>query len=359
MAYNFADSYRIAGLNPRPEILGLRQEPFNRLLSEAKAANIIELVRMQFGRPPSTEGLTEFSSAFHAADASFSVHENEREVAVLASCLLDALVAKGTPMAVLAILTMSAGGLRKPLVRGDLVSVAERRLTQLAIDARTQPAVEVGNIKNPTKSKTAAEAAALESSGDWAKTAELFSKISDEGYAAVKALADQVSSVVRPLAQRNADLREEVDMLWWLFGGWSNCFDLPFSEFNPGSVAVLAGIDLSDLSRTLIGPAAAPALLQKSLLLAKKSKAAKTSLASVVDGLGRDMIPKLEISASVGTARDLTPVFTAFHNSQQIGPGAEWHAAFMRTTGLEASVEFSLLDLAKQTYWERMLLAGL
>ncbi len=51
-------------------------------------------------------------------------------------------------------------------------------------------------------------------------------------------------------------------MLWWHVGGWSRLLDKPFAELDLGLAAVLAGVDMADMSRSAAGPAATPAILQ-------------------------------------------------------------------------------------------------
>ena len=50
--FNFADRYKIAGLAPGPEIIGLRQEPFERLRKELTPSRAVELTRLYFGLEP-------------------------------------------------------------------------------------------------------------------------------------------------------------------------------------------------------------------------------------------------------------------------------------------------------------------
>lgn len=52
---NLADHYKLAGLNPGPEIINLRKESFDKISSELNNAKIIELVRIYFGFPTTKE----------------------------------------------------------------------------------------------------------------------------------------------------------------------------------------------------------------------------------------------------------------------------------------------------------------
>lgn len=356
--YNLADSYRQAGLTPGPEILALRQAPFDQLVSETKGMKSVDLVRLYFGQTVSAEFMARFSGAFQDSDASFSVMDNQRELSVLAACMLDALIKGGDILCAYAILTTAAAGARKPTVRADLLVIADHKLKELAISARSRSPVSVDTIKVPAKSKVPAEGTALGQSGDWVKAGELLGKVSDEGSEAVKNLATQVAGVLRPALAEIADLREETSILWWHIGGWSRLFDRPFAEFDQASGAVLAALDVSRLTRTLVGPVAAITLMHSSYSAGKKIKTNKVSLSNVVEGIGFDNVAKLAVPETISDYLDVCPVLAAFYKCGEIGSGTSWHGAYTRATGLKPVIEFSLSDLAMQVFRERQFLYG-
>jgi hypothetical protein len=43
--------------------------------------------------------------------------------------------------------------------------------------------------------------------------------------------------------------------------------------------------------------------------------------------------------------------------AEEIGSGSAWHAAFKKASGLEATIQFSPLELAMQVYRESLLVA--
>lgn len=356
--FNFADSYRAAGLNPGPDILRLRQEPFDRLREDISASLAVDLTRLYFGLsvPRGTEW---FRAIFGEADPSFSLIDNQREAAVLAAGLLSAAIEDGKTYAALALLTTSAAGLRRPAVRPELLDEARHAISVEAIATRKRNPSNPDQIKAPTKSKLPTDAATLAQSGDWGKTAALFKQVSDEAYEATKVLANQTASVIRPLAADVADLAEEVEMLWWHIGGWSRFLEKPFAELKPALAAVMAGLDLADLSRTLAGPAAAPAILQRTITIGRKGKVLKLTIKDAVDALSSEALESLPLDEALGSVPDICPVLTAFAKASEIGAGIGWHGAYTKTTGLEPSASFQPLDLALQVYRERQLLAAL
>jgi rhodanese-related sulfurtransferase len=357
---NLADRYRAVGLKPGADILALRQAPFIKLSEKIDPRSAIELTRLYFGLQ-SPAGTEWFREPFHSADPSFSMVDNKREVAVLAACLLDVGFEDGETVCGLAPLATAAAGARHPAAAPELLSELEHGLAVEAINARQRRHGDPNAIKLPAKSKLPAEQAAFAESisNDFSKIAGFFKQISDESIEATKTLATQVANIIKPLHADVVDLREEVEILWWHIGGWSKLVHMPFSELPSGTAAALAGLDLAELSRTLVGPAAAPALIQRTLGAGRKGKLGRSTLKQAIDGLPDGALDKLLPAEGLGDLPDVCPVLTAFAKARESGPGTAWHAAFRKSTGLTEETGFRTLDLAMQVFRERMILYAL
>ena len=354
--FNLADRYRAAGLNPGPDILGLRQAPFEKLRKTVDTKTTIELNRLYFGlsSPNATDW---FRDPFHAADTSFSMLDNKREISVLAACLLEAAFEDGNVACALAVLATRAGGAREPEAAPQLLADFERELLARAISARQRDHDYPDTIRLPAKSKLPDVTALAQAiPNDWNKIAGYLKQISDESTEAIKVLATQAANLTRPLHSDVADLREELAILWWHIGGWSRKLGVPFSDLPPATAAAMAGLDMADLSRTLIGPAAAPALLQRTMTVGRKVKLGKATIREAIDGLPGDGLDKLELGTVLPSIPDVCPVLTAFAKARESGAGTAWHAAFRKASGLTEDVEFPMLDLAIQVYRERQIL---
>lgn len=355
-SYNFADQYRTAGLAPGPEIIRLRQAPFDKLRKSIDRRTILNLTRLYFGFPV-PDGTDWFQAAFGETDASFSMVDNEREASVLSACLLAAALEDGNVLAGLAPVVAAAGGGRNPLVRLEFIEEARQALAAHSIASRQKNAADVSNIKQPTKSKVAASVDALVAAPDWAKGGEAIKLAGSESFEASETLANQVLAVLAPLAEQVRDLREEVSMLWWYIGGWSRALGKPFAELDLGLAALMAGLDLAHLAQGESGPAAAPAILHRLVIDSRAGGNEKISLEAAVDALPAGAFQRLAIPASVDSVSDLCPVLTALAKADKIGGGGAWHAAFKKASGLEAAMLFLPLELAMQVYRESLLLA--
>lgn len=341
--FSFADTYKAAGFTPGPEIIRLRQEAFDVIRKEMKAAKVVDAVRLYFGLPV-PDGAPWFRDAFAAIDPSFTMLDNEREAAILSACLLSAEIDSGNVGASFAPLTAAAVGNREPLVQPGLIEQARQALHTAAVAAR--------RYDNPQSNRTAPKvdetADALAQNGDWAKAAVLLKQIATEGTARSDRLAAEVH-----------DLREEVDMLWWYIGGWSRILEQPFSTLGPGPAALMAGIDLADLTKGEVGPAAASAILLRVISAGRKKQAAKVTLGESVDGLPAEGRKGVYLPKALGKALDICPVLGALAKAVEIGKSPAWHESFKSASHLEVSAAFNPADLALQVFRERQLLAQL
>jgi hypothetical protein len=309
--FNFADSYRAAHLAPGPEILRLRQQPFAVLRDTFDLKRALDLTRLFFDLPV-PDGTDWFRSAFAETDDSFSMLDNKREVAVLAACLLEAAIEDGHVMAAVATLATAAAGNRRPLVRPELLEHASQALL----------AQEISNRRTELANLTGQEA-------------------------------------LPSLTKEAANLREEVDILWWFVGGWSQALQCPFGDLNPSLVPVIAGLDLAYLTRGPKGPAAAPAILQRLLTAGRKRRVGKVTIQGAVDALSPDLFERLQLREELKRVPDICPVLTAFSRAHEIGASPVWHNPFRTASRLEPTSAFQPLALAMQAYRETLLLKQL
>jgi hypothetical protein len=355
--FNLADRYRAERLSPGAEILGMRQQPFQKLRETVDSKRAVEITRLYFGLP-SPEGSDWFRQPFHAADPSFSMVDNKREVAVLAACLLDAGFEDGCTLCALAPLAAAVGGARQPNAAPQLLADLEDRLAASAMRARQREHENPTTINPPEASRLPPDLTQA-IGGDWNKVGPLIKQVSDESTEATKALATEAAKVVASLYADVTDLREEVEILWWHIGGWSRLLEMPFSALPTPTAAVLTGLDVADLSRTLLGPAAVPALIQRTLAVGRTGKLGLGSIKEAVDGLGEEGLSKLVPVPVLATVPDVCPVMTAFAKARESGAGTAWHAAFRRSSGLTEETDFQVVDLAMQVFRERQILRSL
>ncbi len=356
--FTFADSYKSAGLAPGPEIIRLRQDAFDKLRKGLDAERAVSLARLYFGLPTKKEP-TWFRDAFSEQDPSFSMLENEREVAVLASCLLSAGLIDGVIAAGLAILTIEFGGNRRPLLeRCNLISKAKEALQLISIKSRTHGNIGIDKLKDPIK-KGDELASELAQQSDFNRVGELLNKSSNYYFTDIKNLTKEVRNILQPILLRLADIEEEVSMLWWHVGGWSRLLERPFSELDPALAATMAGIDLASLITKPPGPVAAQAILHRLISTGRKGKLSKVSIQDMVNAFPTDVYARINLGSRLKDIADICPALTALRLASEIGGENAWQATFYRDVGIDHNTSLLPLDLAMQIYRETHLVSML
>jgi len=354
--HNFADRYKAAALSPTPEIVDLRKEAVDKILTDIDASKVTDLVRLYYGLDVGGDPEW-FRDAFIASDSSFSMIDNAREAAVLSGCILEAGIRNGNVLAALAVLTASVGSTRKPVVSDGLGVFARDALMEISKKERSVDIINPKIIKYPTKSKVPAQIETFLAAPSLPEAGEVMVQINEEWHTAAKTLTSSVFKVVTSLSEQSEGLREEVDMLWWHIGGSSRLIDRSFEELDLGLASALAGMDLADLSRTYAGPVAAPAMLHRTLANGRK-KLTDVTIIDAVNALKSDDAAKLELSDAVKSIPDICPVSLAYQKALEIGDPSAWQISFTKASGIDASVAFPPLDFALQVFRERSLLSS-
>ncbi|ANJ97470.1 GTPase-associated system all-helical protein GASH [Serratia plymuthica] len=357
-SYSFADQYRAANIAPGPEIIRLRQDAVEKMLPDLDDDKILDLTRIYFGLNSSSEN-NWFRDAFLETDPSFSLIDNKREASVLSVCLLSAALANDEMNAALIPVIASASGHREPLLQSEFIHEARQALIDYSFKSRNNSFVDLNKIKIPGKSKVGLELDKITAEDDITSLSSIVKLSSNEASEALQNGIRQIQSVIVPLVNQVSELREEVSMLWWLIGNHSRILNKPFSELDIGGAAIMAGFDLAVLTHGDSSPVATPAILQR--IINSRSKPSKKSLSLdlTVNSLPSDLLQSLNISSGYSKVADLCVVTTAIIKSQEIGQGEGWYQSFKKTTGLDAKIQLSPLNLAIQMYQEALLISKL
>jgi hypothetical protein len=347
---NFADSYARAGLSPNGTIITARQLPAERILNSLKLQQKFDLVQLYFGRPGLD--LIWLRDEFAKEDAAFSLVNNQRECGVLAATMLEALVAAGDGQIILALLTTSISRKRPVTEFSDLLDKAKAALLSRAVAAR-QPTKIDPILKVPaTHPKLVDEIAAIPAN-DWPGLVAILGKIRAEAADASKAIAAQASTTFDAMDSQLLYMREETQILWWLFGEHSRTLKRHFSAFHQGMAAIVAGVDLGDLTTTsILGPIAAPAMLARVLRLARSADGESRNLAAVLDEASTTDLQALNIFGK-DQPPCIFPIMTAIQKAKE--SPESWRTSFETATGVGASIEFEPIELATQIYYEHLL----
>ncbi len=347
--FEFLESYRKLAPETEREIVSAREQAHTALLKELKStARILDLSRLAFqSNFQRAEVVDWFQKAVRKTDPQFSLEQDRAEAARIASLLLRSRIADDDVKPAVAVLVASVGGRRQCIDR----QLLEDAMAALVRSAKARRKLTSTSIKYPGVGDIQAELARLtENTPDAQKVAitAAFDDVHDSG----TKLADLVQAALGGMQSDIRRLAEELDMLWWHVGGWSELLDKPWSALAGESVCIVAGIDLAVLVRTLPGPYGAQGILSRTLSDGDK----ENDLTSAVDGLTKEQASALVAAVPDGFA-DLFPVHSAIMLKAESN-GSGWKTTFTTQTGLPKALKLSGLRAATQAYFERLLMVA-
>ncbi|MDK2126227.1 GTPase-associated system all-helical protein GASH [Parachitinimonas caeni] len=347
--YSIADLYAKAFLAASPQQIIFRSTTVERVVSKPVPARTLDLAQIYFGL--SEKKLDWFRDEFIKEDASFSLINNERETQLLATGILDQLVSFGDTIAILVLIVGHAMG-KRPLPEFDwLLDNAQQSLSDYSVIFRAIEGVdtEIKPVIDQNLDKD-------DGQGDQAlDTLNTVKRIRREAQQSSAAIAKSTSRALCELDCQIKLMREESQILWWLFGGYSKQLNQKFSDFSIHQAAILGAIDLGALTTySELGPIAAPAVLERVIALGKKSKGATAcELAKVIDSLPERALVQFNTTEQKLPPK-LAPISTAISLASSCGK-ENWYSKYNEVTGLVASMECEPLQMAIQLYHELLL----
>jgi hypothetical protein len=313
---------------------------------------VLDFVRLAAGRPGDASFLVD---SFRKGDATFPAESAEQLHALLAGAWLVQLMEGPTPagrVACLGVVTMPFRGWR-PVLQ-ELVSRAEESLRNSAIAERQGP-----------PARAALNLSALETSVknlEQVKTQNLLgANVADPIIEAIKATHAVMGGPIKDGLGTAANLErqfrqasEELDVLWWLFGGNSRSDAEPFAKLPANKLASVAAFDLESLTQFDLPPASAAAVLGKALTAASSRE---ISIKDFVNASDRG--DRKRCHPSVESSRDVTPIATAMAKSLEVQDSSGWVAVAEALSGMDLASSHSATELAEELYRELLLLRNL
>jgi hypothetical protein len=337
--FDFMTTYRkLAPQTPR-EVIDARQKAHSQLRPQTNSMpRIYDLCRLAFQlEPQGPDVATWFERPVKDADPQFSIEIDKAEAGRLASLLLRDHIAGGGPYSALAVVTASFCG-RRPTVDDNIVLVEAK--DALTAEAKLHRKLASATVQAPQLALSPAAIKALEPNPPTPESIkgalDIVMKSASEALGALVKQANEAIAADRADTQR---LTEEVDMLWWHLGDWSDLLGEARSKIKGAAVPLVSGIELGSLVQRVPGPYGAYGLLSRSV-----SSAGKTTLTAAITSLGKEDIAKLAPPQALPSwTRPLFPV----------------HAALSGGTDDLKSVsdlELDAYDIAVQAYRERVLI---
>ena len=328
MHAELSEWYRAAGIEPT-DALPKRWAAIVAYNPDPPA--VVTLARRFYGLgKPSDLALDEFQAKIQEADPPFKISDNENEFSVLSGAKLIEIIESGgggiVDLAALA-LHSGAGANLRPSVR---VKAIPERAARFVND------------------KTAHRSVANEA--DAGASDPLL-----DGLAAGDEPLPLLGTRLREM-QRQLDLvREESNMLWWLFGNFSRDEKKHWSSIAFPAVPIIAAKELADLTTVIPGPVSTGAFLERVIQTAKAKPPATVSIKDAINALSLEWRERYTNANCPAGVDRLMPITAGMKLSLTAPENDEWLPALTKGTGVASNAKSSPSTLSYQTFLEAML----
>jgi hypothetical protein len=151
-------------------------------------------------------------------------------------------------------------------------------------------------------------------------------------------------------------LSEETNILWWLFGGYADTIDKPFSALSVELLSVLTAIELQTLTTILPGAGKITSIITKALTNTGTSLSEKSTIEQFIVSTSeyQKEIEKALIEQPTALS-SIIPISTALKSYYQYSAN-EWKASLSGIPGIDLAKVLEPVKFTEQLYRELMLL---
>lgn len=376
MHESFVDWFRLVDPDPTGETLKSRWQGIEDFARKQKGATWLDTVRVFTGVPPNNAGfVTDFVAVFKEIDPTFTATDNDLLLQVLAGAtlmkVLDGRSARADLIAAALLCVHCRGAGRKGAFPAPIEAarsyIAERGRTVRTATSQPADPPKISKYKRPVGNTDDIEFQDGNHPnvlrGNFGKAKSAISELQD----AIGTIHQRLNALVEPLNEiasiagaqdTHAQLevvREEADVLWWIFGKYSRDLKQPVEDLGfPGGV-VVAGKELADLTRLVPGPISTRAFLDAMIRQAGEPIPSELRLVDAVNATPESWREAWLDGLNLGGLSGVAPVLTAVEKSLETPGADDWIAAFEKASIVDSDVELSPLDLGEQVYEECLL----
>lgn len=151
-------------------------------------------------------------------------------------------------------------------------------------------------------------------------------------------------------------LSEETNILWWIFGEYSNIFQKSFHTFSPQLLSVVSALELDQLTVSLPGAGKIDAIINKVLSILDKTSSQNNTLEEIVSSIKEH---QEAIKANLPTMNPILIPFCPYTfglTSYLEYSEVEWKDVYFKKTKINCQSTTSLSRYASQLYRELMMI---
>lgn len=354
---NLGPLYLKLGLQTSPEIVASRVEAAEAALARYDELSDSPLIRGALGIASSGE-MSDLADILNDEDATISVDEDDVELGLIASGILDSVVNGGAESAkdiALKITTASFGGVRQSPNHEMLVPNAAQNLATYQQATNRAPSRQTFKIK-PKHDDEWDEVGTHAASNHFNQAHSTLKTIVDGSYGYAESGFRDISKNLNAVIDHQRLLDEQMQVHWWIVDGYCEAVEKPYANMDSLTASAYAGLELASLTKSRLGLSAAKKLLdialkrdQKDLKSAALLDAIKATPLDIRSKYSSNILDD-EVSAS------LVPIHLAFSLSVEAGDGDDWFPRFKRISSIDIDHKMTPVDFATQLYLEQIML---
>jgi hypothetical protein len=180
--------------------------------------------------------------------------------------------------------------------------------------------------------------------------------ISANGDALWSVLQPALTKLFRELADEAHKNREELELLWWMFNGYSNALSKPVDKLSVDEATVACGTELA--TRAILPPSAALAAMVEDAVARSRTatQLAAKPLQQCVSRWTAEIQNCVALDSKQTSFAKNHPLIFPFTwiviRLKESGGAARWNDEFTARTGLAQTMELSKAQLARQVFFE-------
>jgi hypothetical protein len=354
MSTDFPRWYRAVDMGEHLEQVRRRWQGIANLVGKAAEAEVGAMLAVAFATKPkpTVTALASIREAFKAADDLFDSHGNDRELEVLCGAALATLFERGGEICAFAALgatTASCGNARPTNLPMDIPGLAERAIAAMAEKRRARPDLSASVLGVPPKLSFEQASTFVKQNWNQDGVAQGFALAAQATDSAVGGIVGMLGSLAAAVTDFAAIQDEELQMLWWLFGGRSAEMDCAFDAIQPDAQPLILAAELADMTKLLPGPVSAKPILSRAGLREQR----RCTIPAAVNACDAEWLARRIEGHDVSPV--MQPIHFAIQRKLETGDEASWVAGWSGAVGIETGHGLPALALGNLFYRERLL----
>lgn len=348
MQDQFSNWYARMTLSQDAELAEHRWGAIQQYVKNIDKTNIAMLAKLAFRVKPQMSS-PEVATLREALAGEGGMPGDDELIMLSASTLASAIHSANDATAALAatlVACVSCGGLRKPKQPMDLIAMADNILRSLSETSRRRPSLEKVKFVTPTVDKDDETILQAVSTGEILQIAQAIAALTDKALSAMARRQREFEANV----QKYVNIQdEELDILWWLEGGYSFGLNLDFSKIMTEHRPLAIACELEQLVKVLPGPPALASLFSRTGLQDAELLSIPNAVQSMPQEWLNSVVEGLE-SAEISAVA--TPILFSILRRHEVDGADNWIEPWYTTTGLPREAQLSPLQIATAAYRE-------